>query len=88
MLAATLLTCCQSTKTTYIDRPVLPELVFPVFPELSGAVRNADGTVTVGVDWIVRLAEFRIRLDETEKNYNELKALYAGEEKKDEEENF
>lgn len=87
MLAAMLLTCCQSTKT-YIDRPVVPELVFPVFPELSGAVRNADGTVTVGADWIVRLAEFRIRLDETEKNYNELKALYAGKEKKDGEENF
>lgn len=87
MLAAMLLTCCQSAKT-YIDRPVVPELVFPVFPELSGAVRNADGMVTVGADWIVRLAEFRIRLDETEKNYNELKALYAGEEKKDGEENF
>lgn len=87
MLAAMLLTSCQSAKT-YIDRPVVPELVFPVFPELSGAVRNADGTVTVSADWIVRLAEFRIRMDETEKNYNELKALYAGKEKKDGEENF
>lgn len=75
-LAATLLTCCQSPQQVEVDRPYLPELVFPSFPALSGAVRNGDGTATVGEDWVIRLAEFRIRFDELAANYNDLKALY------------
>lgn len=80
MLAATLLTCCQSPRQVAVDRPVVPELVFPLFPALSGAVRNGDGTVTVGEDWVIRLAEFRIRFDEFTANYDDLKALYEGKE--------
>lgn len=77
-LAATLLTCCQSPRQVVVDRPYVPELVFPPFPALSGAVRNGDGTVTVGEDWIVRVAEYRIRIEETEQTYGDLKALWAG----------
>lgn len=77
MLAATLLTCCQSPRQVVVDRPYVPELVFPIFPALSGAVRNGDGTVTVGEDWIVRLAEYRIRIEETEKTYGDLRSLFA-----------
>ncbi len=71
------MTCCQSPRQVVIDRPVVPELVFPVFPALSGAERNGDGTVTVGEDWIVRMAEYRIRIEETQKNYEGMKALYG-----------
>ena len=54
----------------------MPEISFPIFPALEGESENADGSVTVPADWIVRLAEYKIRIEETEKNYNDLKALY------------
>ncbi|MBQ3746373.1 MAG: hypothetical protein II863_03050 [Kiritimatiellae bacterium] len=78
-LLATLLTACQSDKVVYVDKPVVPELVFPVFPILAegDAVRDREaGTVTVPEAWIVRLEEYHIRIKETEKNYCGLKALY------------
>lgn len=53
-------------------------MVFPVFPALEGAERNADGTVSVPESWIVRLAEYRLRIAETEKNYVDIKSLYDG----------
>lgn len=79
-LLATLSISCVSVE--YVDRPFVPEIVFPIFPALDGEERNADGTVSVPGEWLVRLAEYRIRIEETEKNYNGIKALYEGEEKK------
>lgn len=79
-LLATLLTSCISTE--YVARPFVPEIVFPIFPALDGEERNADGTVSVPGEWLVRLAEYRIRIEETERNYNGIKALYEGEERK------
>ena len=78
MLLATLLTSCISAKIEYIDKPVVPEISFPAFPVLENEILNDDGSVTVPADWIVRLAEYKIRIEETEKNYNDLKALYEG----------
>ena len=78
MLLATLLTSCISAKIEYIDKPVVPEINFPIFPALENEVLNEDGSVTVPADWIVRLAEYKIRIEETESNYNDLKALYKG----------
>lgn len=72
---ATLLTCCRSNKV-YIDRPHVPELVFPIFPALEDSVRNQDGSVTVSAEWILRLAEYRIRMDETELNWREYTRLF------------
>lgn len=86
MLSATLLTSCASVE--YVDRPFVPEIVFPIFPALDGEARNADGTVSVPGEWLVRLAEYKIRIAETEKNYTDIKAIYDGRRKKDEEENF
>ena len=76
MLLTTLLTSCVSDKIVYIDRAFVPEISFPIFPTLEGGSENADGTVTVDGAWIVELAEYKIRIEETEKNYNDLKALY------------
>ena len=78
MLLAMLLTGCTSTKIEYIEKPYLPELNFPFFPELYGDVRNPDDTVTVPGEWIIQLREFQIHYEETENDYNDLKALYEG----------
>ena len=74
-----LLMSCASGKIEYIEKPVMPEVVCPALPELDGAIRNNDGTVSVSEDWLVKLAEYKIRIEETEKNYNEIKALYSRE---------
>jgi len=79
MLLTMLLMSCVTTE--YIDRPVVPAITFPSFPVLENPARNADGTVTVSGDWIRRLAEYKIRIEETEKTYNEVKEMYEAVEK-------
>ena len=76
ILLATPLTSCISDRIEYIEKPYVPEISFPIFPELDGEKVGADGFVSVPSEWIVRLAEYKIRIEETEKNYNDLKALY------------
>lgn len=78
-LLTTLLSSCASNGTR--EKVFVPDLVFPVFPSLDGGVKSPDGTVSVPNEWLVRLAEYRIRIEETEKNYNDIKALYEGKEK-------
>lgn len=74
---------CQTAKIEYVDKPVVPSISFPIFPALTDAVKNDDGSVAVSGDWLVRLAEYKIRIEETEQNYNDLKALYeSGENEK------
>ena len=83
MLLTMLLAGCQSTRTEYVEKTVVPPLSFPVFPLLQDgeAVRNKEaGTVTVPEEWIVRLRVYQIEIEKTEKNYNGLKALYEGKE--------
>lgn len=69
------LTSCVTTQVT--EKIIVPELVFPVFPKLDGCERK-DGEVIVSEDWIVRLAEYSILIQETENNYNQIKQLYCG----------
>lgn len=78
ILLATLLTSCVSDRVRYIEKPYVPEISFPIFPALDGGFENADGSVTVPGEWILELAKYKIRIEETEKNYNEIKALYKG----------
>ena len=78
-LLITLLSSCASNGTR--EKVFVPDLVFPVFPPLDSGVKNPDGTVSVSGEWLVRLAEYRIRIEETEKNYNDIKAVYEGKEK-------
>ena len=77
ILSAMLLTSCLSTS--YIEKPYVPSLTFPTFPVVESYERNNDGTVTVSGEWIKRLAEFKIRYEETEKTYNEIKEMYSEE---------
>lgn len=67
-----LLTSCVSTKIKY----VVPDIDFPTFPLVENISNNGDGTVTVDSDWIVRLAEYSIKIKETEDNYMGIKELY------------
>lgn len=78
ILLTTLLMSCVSGRIEYIEKPYVPEITFPAFPVLDGGEENADGNIVVPAEWILRLAEYKIRIEETEKNYNELKALYEG----------
>lgn len=87
MIAATalitLLAYCQSRKVEYIDRPYVPPLAFPIFPEAAWAERNKEErSVTVPEEWFVNVARFKILYEELEKNYNGIKALESVEEKK------
>lgn len=66
-----------ATKVEYIEKPVAVEISFPEFPDLKNAVKNDNGTVTVPDEWIKALAEYRIRIEETEENYSRIKSLYS-----------
>jgi len=67
---------CVSGKIEYVEKPYIPEINFPIFPVLEDALENEDGTVTVSSEWIIELAEYKIRIEETKQNYNEIKELY------------
>ena len=54
----------------------MPELDFPTFPLAETMENNGDGTVTVNSEWIVQLAEYSIRISETENNYRGIKEFY------------
>lgn len=65
----------STSCATKIEKTVVPELVFPIFPALSEYEFLENGVV-VPNNWIVSLAEYKILIEETEKNYNEIKEMY------------
>ena len=73
MLLIMPLTSCVVTK--YVEKTYVPEITFPTFPSLPDCERK-DGKVIVPEEWIVRLAEYSIRIDETECTYNDLRTLF------------
>ncbi len=73
-----LLVGCVSPKVITVEKTVVPELSFPVFPLADSMTLNTDGTVTVPGNWVVRLREYQLRIEETEDTYNEIKSLYEG----------
>lgn len=72
-LLLTLLMSCQSVSTCHV-----PDLVFPEFPP----IELAESGIVVSENWLIRLAEFRIRLEELESSYNALAERYGGFNKK------
>ena len=76
ILSLTLLTGCASTEIITVEKTVVPEITFPVFPLSDEMTRNADGTVSVPGEWLVRLEEYHIRIGETQRNYEMLRELY------------
>lgn len=63
----TLLPSCQSVRVH------LPPVDFPEFPVMSDYTGE---TVEVPSEWIVRVAEFKIRYEALEEEYAELEKLY------------
>ena len=74
ILFLTLLTGCQNTKV--IEKTVVPYVEFPEFP-LADEMKQTDEGVLVPNQWIVDLAEYQIRIEETEKVYKRLYELYG-----------
>ncbi len=72
-----LLIGCQSTNT--VEKTIVPYVEFPTFP-LADEMKQTPEGVLVPEEWIVQLAEYQIRIEETEKVYKRLYELY-GEEK-------
>lgn len=67
-----LMTSCQSVK---VERKyIIPDIDFPKFPALDREI-NADGSWTITKDSVDCLAEYYIRIQETEKNYKDIKRL-------------
>lgn len=82
ILSLTLLTACASTEIITIEKTVVPSISFPIFPLAESMSDNKDGTVSVPYEWLVRLEEYHIMIEATEKTYNELKEIYKNEVKK------
>lgn len=76
-----LMTSCLSDNVVAVEKTVVPELVFPVFPKLKRTV-NDDGSWLIPRESADALSEYYILIMNTENDYNELKRLY--EEKNDE----
>ena len=76
-MTATLLTMLLTSCVTerIVEKPVVPELYFPRFPTIDVIERTENGVV-FGNQSVVDLAEYKIRIEETEKNYTEMKELY------------
>ncbi len=68
----------MSCITTEKNNIVVPSITFPLFPELQ-EYEKMDNCVLVSNEWIIQLAEYKILIEETEKNYNEIKELYENE---------
>lgn len=84
MLCLTLLISCQTTKEIPVVklRVVMPDLDFPAFPDLDdGDYERVDGGILVSEDWIIRLAEYRLSIFNTESVYKKVKDLYNESEK-------
>ena len=77
ILSLTLSTACQSPKIVTVEKAVVPEITFPVFPLADGMTDNKDGTVTVPGEWIVRLEEYHILIQKTEAEYDGLREIYG-----------
>ena len=67
-----LMTSCQSVRVE--NKYIGPDIEFPEFPALDREI-NTDGSWTIPKESVDDLAEYYIRIQETEKNYKEIKRL-------------
>ena len=72
MVLLPLITSCQSVRVEH--KYIVPDIDFPNFPALDRTI-NADGSWTIPKEDIDALAEYYIKIQETEKNYNDIKRL-------------
>lgn len=69
------MTSCQSVKTVYVDKYVVPEITFPIFPALEREI-HADGSWTIPKDSVDLLAEYYLKITATEELYKHDKKLF------------
>ena len=72
MALCLLMISCQSARVEY--KYVVPDVDFPKFPILDREV-HADGSWTLPKDSVDLLAEYYVRIMETEKDYKDIKRL-------------
>ena len=74
-----LMTSCQSNNVVTVEKTVVPDIVFPIFPKIKRTV-NTDGSWLIPKESADMLAEYYIQIQETEKNYEGLRELYEKDE--------
>ena len=74
------MTSCQSVKTVYIDRYIIPDYNYPIFPALDREVHK-DGSWTIPKESVDSLAEFYLKYSALEATYKHDKELYEKVEK-------
>ena len=68
---------CVTTKIVEVETVYVPELVFPIFPELKEKeYEKIPSGVIVSNEYIFELSKYKILIEETEKTYNDIKSLY------------
>lgn len=72
MVLLPLMTSCQSVRVEH--KYIVPDIDFPTFPALDREI-NSDGSWTIPKEDVDALAEYYIKIQETEKNYNDIKRL-------------
>lgn len=66
------MTSCQSVRVEY--RYIVPDIEYPKFPALEREVHK-DGSWTIPKESVDLLAEYYVKIQESEKNYNDIKRL-------------
>lgn len=66
------MTSCQSVRVEH--KYIVPDIDFPEFPAIEREI-NSDGSWIIPKESIDELAEYYIRIQETEKNYNDIKRM-------------
>ena len=75
-----LMTSCQSNNVVTVEKTVVPDIVFPIFPKIKRTV-NSDGSWLIPKESADMLAEYYIQVQKTEKDYEKLQELYENDEK-------
>lgn len=70
-----LMTSCQSVKTIYIEKYVVPDINPPIFPALDREIHE-DGSWTIPKKDVDALAEFYLKYKTAVEIYNHDKELF------------
>lgn len=69
------MTSCLTNKVVYVDRYVVPEITFPIFPALEREIHK-DGSWTIPKEDVDSLAEFYVKYQSTIETYKHNKDLF------------
>lgn len=75
LVSCLLMTSCQSVKVVYVDKYVVPDITFPIFPSMERTI-HADGSWTLPKESVDLLAEYYLKIKATEATYEHDKKLF------------